>query len=569
MSVSKSKSNRHILPRWRSSFVENGSRELVALKKPNTLIKEDRSHAVEAKHDFELEPSIGRAADILAMSISHESPELVERASRFIMEHEDEAPPLLFAFVKEKITGHQERSAQPDENQHPPYKQSVSQTRSQLRINPQNPLLWSDLGRHFATLGKKREAKRCMQIALGQAPNHRKMLRMMSRFLAHAGEHEEAHKLLAKHPLTKRDPWLMAAELACSQIAARKPTSWSKANDIIKNKLVSPQHMTELATAVAMMELEVGNNKRAKKLVKAGLVNPTENTLAQVFWAQENKHLQDGFHLESLVRHTNKAYEAEFQMMMSEGRLLDALKAAKEWDDDEPFAARPKFEIAYIASLIDQLDVTLEMGRLVKQIDGDLDPVLEMNCIYATLSIGEVFTAPDLVKIHDRIVQLQEQSKDTSYQALANLGLFHYRYGDRGLGRRYYQEALSLALSGKLYDQAAMASVFFARESILAGDEDAKQVLTETHLLVDKARNKIGEFYLRKLQDLIMNPQNAEEILSPRTAKKYLEDNTQLTQRQLLNRMGDKKFVLPARMKSLNFDQIQGLPIIFDEDKSK
>lgn len=49
---------------------------------------------------------------------------------------------------------------------------------------------------------------------------------------------------------------------------------------------IHPGHLSELAAAAGTIELFSGNIKASKKLFNAGLRAPTENSLAQVRWAE-------------------------------------------------------------------------------------------------------------------------------------------------------------------------------------------------------------------------------------------------------------------------------------------
>lgn len=364
-----------------------------------------------------------------------------------------------------------------------------------------------------------------MTIARQLAPDHRWMLRTAARFLVHQDDPVGAHKLLANHPRTRRDPWLIAAELACAQAAGRPPRFWRQATDILKWDSVSPLHVSELATAVAMMELEAGEHKRARKYVQKGLVAPTENTLAQVSWAKESKHLADGYGLDKLIKSTVDAYEAECRLNTSQGDLLAALKAAQTWEADEPFAARPCSEIAYIASLLDDYDLTVTMAARVARLDGHADPNLEMNSVFAILSSGKLTLDKDAVQItsiYSRLVRTVEHGGDTSYHAMANLGLWLYRYGDATLGRQLYEKAIANTQKIHLTEMAALAATFAAREAILAKDPSAGSILNQAKQLAIKSKNKASDFYLRKLDALFKSPENASEILSPASAPRFL-----------------------------------------------
>ena len=272
---------------------------------------------------------------------------------------------------------------------------------------------------------------------------------------------------------------------------------------------------------------QAGERKKARTFVKKGLLEPTENTLAQIFWAKENRHLNDAFKLDELVKSATDAYEADYQLNIINGNLLAALKAARTWEADEPFAARPCSEIAYVASLLDDHNLAIKMACRVKQLDGDIDPILNMNAICATLSSGKLRNGRDqaeIKKIQMKIIHSIEHADGSSYHAVANLGLWHYRYGDLSIGRECYMRAVAIAEKTHLTEAAAMAATYAAREAILSADPSANTILQQAKNLSLKSKNKASAFYLRKLDELILNPHKADEILSPASAGRFMRE---------------------------------------------
>lgn len=525
MSVLHGKNNRRILPRWRVSSKASHSADFLALKSTEKVRGNIKVQLEQAKIDFIKLPSIGSAAEALSFSLLAGEADIAITAAKFLLENENAAPATVLRLAKSIIEGNDPFSVigiTPEEQ--------VSRTRKLLRINPDNPMLWADMARHYSSLGHRTPASRSMQTALHLAPNHRWILRTAARFLVHQEEPIAAHKLLINHPQTKNDPWLIAAELACAQVAERPARFWRQATQIITWDKVHPRHMSELATAVAMMELESGDHKKARKYIKKGLVAPTENTLAQVYWAQENKHLKDGSNLDALVRSTKDAFEADYRFNLAKGDLTVALHAAKTWKADEPFAARPCLEIAYIASLLDDYDLTIKMADDVFRLDGCIDFTLEMNIIFAELSSGTLDVRRDkkhIEKLHAKLISAIEKNDSTSYHALANLGLWHYRYGDNSDGQMLYDEAITRAQKVNSNEGAAMAATFAAREAILAKEPSADTVLQRAKDLAKNSKNEANAFYIRKLDTLSRNPWDAPEILAPDSAHRFVRKDKQ------------------------------------------
>ena len=523
MSLQLGNIKRRIVPRWRSSQRAANSPEFTALKAPKVAtlpIAHVREELDEAQQAFEQAPSVGSAAEAMATMVLLSQGDRAKAPAAFVLANRDSAPFALVDMAQSISDGAPATYAQT-----PAHPNLAATTRVLLRTAPDNPMLWSDLARHYASLGDKKRAMRCMMTAQQLAPGHRWILRTMARFLIHHGDAGAAHKLLANHPRTGTDPWLIAAELACAQVAGRAPKFWRKATDLLKFDAVAPIHASELATAVAMMELEAGERKRARKLVHKSLAAPTENTLAQVFWAQEHQHLGSDQRIYDLVHSTRDAYEAEFKLTLAQGDLLTALEAAKTWRNDEPFAKRPLNEISYVASLLDAHDLAISTADQALQMDGRVDANLEMNRIFCLLSSGRLLPNRDRVQIARIGQQLRraiEQEGSQAYHAMANLGLWHFRFGLAEDGRTAYKLAIAAARKVATTEVAALASTFAAREALLVNHAEAAADLKLATDLVAKSNSKVAEFYLRKVDALARAPADAASILAPQTASNFL-----------------------------------------------
>ena len=494
----------------------------MATKPLRVMLTDDGAHLLESKYTFEREPSIGSAADLIsAASMAGESV-IAKHAAAFVIANASQAPLTLLALSQSLLDAPVALDGTPligtQLN-----RSVIANTRRLLRLHPDNPVLWSDMARNYATHGNKREARRCIQVALQLAPNHRWILRIAARFLVHSGETEEAHRLLVRHQRTPKDPWLIAAELATAQVAQRPPKFWRQGNDLIKLGGVAPVHLSELATAVGMFELEAGSAKKARRLVEFGLREPTENTLAQVSWARESKHLKGASALDDLVRNTNNAFEADFRLKGLSGDLLGAKAAGEKWADDEPFATRPITNLAFIASILDDHEKTVHLAEKIRHLDGHVDSTLELNTLFSRMSSGRLSIENDrreIEAIHTRLMSLAED--ENAFHAMANLALWHYRFGKVPTGATLYQKAIGILEKTGPTDSAALAAAYAAREAILVRHPDAQVLLEKAKSLAKRSHSAFAEFYVRKLDDLILTPDKAIEILSPDTAERYL-----------------------------------------------
>ena len=365
-----------------------------------------------------------------------------------------------------------------------------------------------------------------MQTALQLAPDHRWMLRTASRFLVHQQDYAAAHKLLADHPRHETDPWLMAAELACAHIAPAGPKSWKAGNDALRYDRFSAMHVSELATAIGMMELEGGKRKQARKLVQRGLIAPTENTLAQVIWAKEAKHLGDGIvGLDKLVSAHGDAFEASYKIRLRQGDFQGAVKACLRWMEDEPFAARPKMETTFVASLLDDYDLIERIAQAALKTDGKLSHEMEMNVIFADLSSGRIDAVtrtlrPRQCRALKRSSILEDRSPFTPPQISRCSAIAAEIPRSEGTCIGWLSTWRASKMGSRM---GGTRSNFRCREAILAGAPDAEIHLNEATELATRSGSEASRFYNRKLQALVAAPDRAQIILSPSSTDEFLK----------------------------------------------
>jgi hypothetical protein len=117
------------------------------------------------------------------------------------------------------------------------------------------------------------------------APDNRYVLRSLTRFWVHQAEPDLALHFLSKFAATRRDPWLLAAQMAAEDVAHKGPSNWREAKRILSAEQFSDFELTELAAAFGTLELQAGSHKLARKMFRRSLTAPTENSVAQVQWA--------------------------------------------------------------------------------------------------------------------------------------------------------------------------------------------------------------------------------------------------------------------------------------------
>jgi tetratricopeptide (TPR) repeat protein len=523
MSLYHRRTERRMLPRWKTSGDAAGSSDLFTTKVALAVDLNDDKHLSDVTHAFISAPSMGVAAELLAAATMAGRGDLVVDAASFVVSHEEQAPKSLLATSRALIFS---RSSASEISNLAPTISRIGVTRQLLRLQHRNPVLWSDMARHYAGVGTraaKTKAKHCMAVALSLAPNHRWMIRTAARFLVHVDQKEEAHRLVARHPLTPKDPWLIAAELATAQVAGRAPKFWRQAKNFLDVKGVAPIHLSELAAAMSMMEIESGEGKRARKLADAALRSPTENTLAQFSWARDERRFLSISALDDLVDHMSTAFEANYRLKYFSGDLFDARDAGIQWANDEPFAKGPLMELGFLDSILDDHQHALEWYQKAYRLQTKPDSHLELNMLFSRMSSGRLQPQLDAEEIAAIGARLRALSLDgSSYHAIANLALWEYRFGDPTIGAARYQEAIRILEKTHKLGSAALAAAYAAREAILAGQPNSLELLRRASTLSERSKSAVAEFYVRKMQALSTQKDRASDILSPKSANRFL-----------------------------------------------
>lgn len=512
--------DRQIIPRWRNSAQAASSPDLLSHKNP-TVVPSWRSDIDEKIEELRSVGGVGVAADLANAAILENRQDALVLAASVILDSNADAPEYLQEVVRRLLLPNQLAQLVRSGDASAPRREEVANIRKLLRVEPRNPVLLMDLARLYASSGLREKAELFARQAVALAPNSRWVLRSTSKLLSAHGKHEEAHKLLAKAQVTPFDPWLIAAEIATAQAAERSPKFWRQGQSFLVARSVAPFHLSELASAVGTIEIKDGKLKKAKERFQQSLLAPTENTLAQMKWAEGK--LRNGFQLELLIANDQLAYEAAFRTSYHAKEMSKALTLAHQWMADEPFAPEPVANVTYIASLLDDYETAISSTDRELHLAGTRDVCVMNNRIYALLSSGKAFvdeafgeeTNVWLANITRDLRENKVLDVGDQVHALANIGLFLYRSGEPLLGRDFYTQAAELARRANTRNTEGAVQIYHAREAILAGSVWAIEVLETARKALSGAVTPGPAFYFEKIERLAVAPEKAAEILSP------------------------------------------------------
>lgn len=468
--------DRRIIPRWRHSTATLDAGESAPLQIGTLpLIPDDQLNA--AVKAFEATADLHHASELLGEAILVGDQDQTRKAAEYLLQDQR-------ASTTNKILA---ETALSDGCFAPSFsallddtslRRAIAANRPLLRVYPSNPLQWVEQARSYLQLGQMRPAMLAMQRALHLAPNLRFVLRAAARFFIHAGLKDRALLLLKDHPRTQRDPWLLAAYLAASQVSEQPPLYTKQALAMLASASFSPFQLSELASAMGGLDLVNGQNRFARRHFRESLRDPTENALAQAVWTQ--RALQ---HLEVPLDDASRkgANEAKARQAYIAGSWNQALSACEGWLQDEPFSSRPAVLGSFIAAVAlgdyKKAKDLCELGRLANP----HHPVLINNLAVALANLGDLQLAQEaFAKIPDSI------RNDPEHQVLlATEGLLAFRAGELDRGRHLYNRSIELSQDDRVLQ--ALAFFHLALEeshhdetrasAALAAGEDAYQGL--------------------------------------------------------------------------------------------
>jgi tetratricopeptide (TPR) repeat protein len=481
--------DRHTVPRWRPSWVTIHLSELASLRAAQETQPAISPGLVELVTAWEHHRTISFASDLVGGAFAAGRPELATDAAHDVLEAGGRASPLAQALAARILHPVEPWEVVPPDVDREARQLRIHRLRKRLHVQPRNPLMWVDLAREYTILAQMKRAESALSMARRLAPDDRFVLRSAARFYLHWEKEDQAHDLLQRTPRIRNDPWLLASEIAAATLAGRTSRFVRRSRELITSRRVLPVHTAELASAVATLELEAGNNRASRRLFEQSLRDPNENAVAQATWAARRL---SSFEVD--VRHLEHpfSYEASAWRYFIDGEWDAAIEAARRWQLDEPFASRPAVFGSFMASVVTE-DFRSAIEFAVRGLATEPDePTLLNNLAYAYACADELDQARTAYEAIGRAKL--DLSLEIAY--LATGGLIAFRQGRLEEGRRLYHSAVEKASRTEFREQRILGLVFHAREEIKHDQRRAVQLLGAAAVAVDE----LGGAMVRPLQ---------------------------------------------------------------------
>lgn len=504
---------RNVIPRWRSFAAAVQFREVEAVSpqtapSPPSISDGQLSAAIQQGiADWRSSNSVTVACDVLSAAVGIEQHASLSDVARFILENPSAGQ--LASGIAQRCLDGTISDASPEffeaygRVEMDRLRWLLHSTRSRLRTFPENPILWANLALMHTIEGNIKKAMRAIAVAMALAPGDRFVTRGAARLFHHIDETDRAHSVLLRADSLRTDPWLLASELAFSELVGRTSPNMKRARQLLDRAMLSPFHLSELAVAFATYETRNGAMKNARKLYKSSLVDPAENAIAQASWLQRKHHLAPEFPVErQFVSHEALAWTARL-----DGNWGRARENAMRWADDQPFSKAPFLLASSVVSVFQKeyLDAESILRRALRANGRDVS--LLNNLAYALAKQGKVNEA-------ERALSIAHEGDPDKRQTIcltATKGLTFYRTGDVERGREFYVKAIKMAVREKAVSLAVFAKFHFAIEELNHSSAEAMAPV------IKELQTELPAVFLKPEADTLLALLDDAQHTAPRT----------------------------------------------------
>jgi len=456
---------RNVIPYWRHFAEAVKLGEVVSLK---DNISVPVIPIMSYIHDWESTHSIATGGDLISAAIMNGQVDLpiVKTVAEYLLERDEELSFHLKHIAQQVLLGKRQGNLSSYSidallDNRDDLIRHVRILKHYNSIYSQNPVAYVELAFYYSQLGNIEKARDMIEIALRIAPHQRFISRSAARFFMHTGEMDRAHYVLSHNESVKRDPWILASEIAVSTVIEKKSPYLKNGINLLSAD-ISPYELSELGSAIGTVEMLYGSRKKARQAISIATKTPNDNGLAQaVWWARYYGETVD-FVLEKSM---SSLYEAQAIQDLFNDQYNECLTSAIKWLGQMPCSKRAVLfasEIAYTYTKeYETANKILNVGLKANP----QDPVMLNNLAYSYALQGNVLQAEQTLKVlHDVIKNNKSIREQVCYDATC--GLTEYRRGNFSEGAELYKKAIAQAIECKDDKLANLAMLNFIREEV-------------------------------------------------------------------------------------------------------
>lgn len=473
---------RRLIPRWRPISATLKSND--SLSSNNVLPGEFAGDAAAFDRSISAwrrNPTAGHLGDVLAFGVHTEFQDSILAAGQEAVSAYREMTTTqqhLFTSLRQGDSASSLSLIQGDTPDARPFQSRMQDLRKLLSVAPGNPLALLDFAQLKLATGDEKIASKILHGALSLAPRNRVVIRTLARFLRHIGEKGKAHALVVRALRESEDPWLMASEIALADSAEITPRFLQRARRILNERRLNSKHLSELAGAVATIELRHGALKSAREYARLSLLHPNDNVAAQAVF--ECKAM--GISLEGQTVKAAIACASEAALFSDWfDKDLDTLQGhALRWHYEEPFSSRP---IQFLSTVFSLQGKYAKAGAWIAcglRADPS-DHGLLTTSAFIHAATGKTTAAEKAIHRVRQIAQFTHGPYVTATEGLLALKRGDYQAADF----KYREAILTFTNRGQL-DIAGLGLAQYARWAIDLNHPKKEALLAEAIALVNK-----------------------------------------------------------------------------------
>lgn len=447
------------------------------------LLRTAREHEIQSKPEFEISnvidkwqktPNIYTAVDLLAEALilkDFESQD-ARRAANYLLNQSETTNPIIKELASHFLEQPSINIAMLLNIGEPQVRYTnIANLKRSVRFYHRNPIAWCDMAINYATLGQMDKARTAIEVALNFAPNNRFILRSASRCFLHFREPDRAVSLLSRSPLYNFDPWITSAGIAIAESVDLPTKSIKTAKALLEDDNLTQFSRSELSVSIGTKEMKNGAEKRAKSYMRQGIIDPTENALAQAEWMSSQLGT-DISSFSKLGSEVPASYEATARHLFHKEDFRNSLDSARQWSSYEPLSSMPFIFASYITSVC--LDDEVQSLRILRNALPlhKTDPDVMNNYICSLAQTGDLEAAIGNFLNLD----LRNLTDHQTFVLTATQGLLCFRTDNPEKGRELYLEAIRGFERMNQHQSAAIAAYYWASEEkrVLSPYKDAR-----------------------------------------------------------------------------------------------
>lgn len=485
---------RRLIPRWRSFHKTSMTGELSTSRKnyKPEYVKNDLFYD-QYIQEWENNKTSEIAAEIVFHCLTIGKPELATQQAIYLKSEPNISSELDSLVNKILVTSENSSLIENDIAQLQYLKDQlyveIHRFKKLLHEWPNSSLYWMELARLYSALGEKEKSHKAVKAALQLGGDNRYIIRSAIRFFVHIGDYDALTAVFTNYKQLYKDQWILSAFISLHDLLRRHNLKTKTAKQLITH--LGDRRTTELSGALASLELDSGSIKASKKLFKSSIINPNDNSLAQLAWAEK--------YVGRLTKISEISVPFDYEAQTREWFRYDdpkkSLKECVQWMIDEPYSITPAITGSYIASsLTDDLKSAQQFCEIGLNANPS-DPTLLNNNAFCQAKTGNIEGAiQSLNKINDI-----KKNSPLEITVSATTGLVNMRQGFIEKGREHYSHAIELAGKLNMTEYKAIASLYLAEEEIKVGQLSREKI----EALINKNMPKERSSHLKQVYDKI------------------------------------------------------------------